>query len=141
MKLENQVISLELAKKLNRLGVEKDSYWMWVKYKMWKEPRVWSSDLASGLKMDCLSGKRERSYAAFTVAELGEMLPKNIYLEKKFYVIDYGIRISNVKRQWRVLLKGIEEHNIYNHFEEAKTEANARAKCLIFLIKEGIIKV
>ncbi len=74
MTIENQVTSLELSRKLKDLRVKQDSYWMWVNYKLWKEPKIWSSDLASGMKITCLSGKREYAYSAFTVAELGEML-------------------------------------------------------------------
>ena len=76
MKLENQVCSLDLAKRLKELGVNQESLWWWVE------------DIASNIHL-CYINKADmfhsikiakeplpvNSYSAFTVAELGEMLP------------------------------------------------------------------
>lgn len=60
MKLENQVCSLELAKRLKELGVKQDSLWVWV-------DRLNNSTV-------CLSQQVQKLipiYSAFTVSELG----------------------------------------------------------------------
>ena len=85
MKLEEQVISLEIAKQLKTLGVKQESMWHWCEVKGGNPPR-------NGVKlfMGCpLKGWKDllydctvtESYSAFTVAELGELLPR--YVEVK----------------------------------------------------------
>jgi hypothetical protein len=69
MKLEKQVCSLKLAQKLRKLGVEQDSIWDWCK----KEGK-WSVEWAYSDEPI----KATAYAAAFTVAELGEMLPTSI---------------------------------------------------------------
>ncbi len=81
MKLENQVCSLKLSKKLKKLEVKQESVWMWVKYELFKKPQLWRSDLATDVKITCLSGKREYAYSAFTATELGKRLPAYIDYE------------------------------------------------------------
>lgn len=95
MKLENQVVSLKLAKKLEKLGVKQKSLWMWVKYELWKKPQVWQSDLATDVKVTCLSGKREYAYSAFTVAELINLLGKKFGVLERFLTGEYGAYIPN----------------------------------------------
>ena len=73
MKIEDQVCSLELSKKLKELGVKQDSIFYWI----------------NGVITDInVSPEQTRNlwypahsytlYSAFTVAELGEMLPPSI---------------------------------------------------------------
>src|SRR4051812_4465836 len=81
MELEYQVCSLEFAKKLEKLGIKQESVFVWwyteamstdVKYfpdQDW-EKLEWSLRPRTSAMTD--SG---RDLAAFTVAELGEMLP------------------------------------------------------------------
>ncbi len=110
MKLETQVIVLELAKRLKELGVKQESLFQWVHHDNGYHPsdpehakewyvhdRSWIAnqhDLALRkvsehiLDEDCIS--------AFTVAELGEMLPKIINLESAELGIDF------YKNQWRI---------------------------------------
>lgn len=64
---EENYTSLELSKKLSEAGCELKSENMWVKYTLWKEPRIWSSDLSSNIKKTCLSGKREYEYPAYDI--------------------------------------------------------------------------
>ncbi len=76
-----QFTSLELAKELKKSGYPQEGLWMWVKYELWKEPKLWLSDMSSQFKTTCLSGKREYEFVAPTVAELGERLPNDKILE------------------------------------------------------------
>lgn len=76
MKLEDQVCSLELAKRLKEFGVKQESafYWTNVHWEKGREPR-WAL-----ISSELINGERWRTpkngFSAFTVAELGEMLTK-----------------------------------------------------------------
>ena len=133
MKLEDQVCSLELAKKLKELGVKQESKWYHN-----------GDDLIYSL---ILPGKfAKNSYASFTVAELGEMLPKAIIKNEIPFTLHTIPDLQfNDKNEWThqgfsCIYWNIAEHeHLCNRF--AKTEANARAECLIYLIEKGYIKV
>lgn len=116
MDIEKQVTSLELSKRLKELGVEQESLFWWVNY-----------DYPLGVRDDLWNvqgnhvGYKEY-YSAFTVAELGEMLPE-------------GIRSSKYQRKW-ICKKG---HTRNTYYEYADTEADARAKMLIYLLENKLI--
>lgn len=113
MTLEQQVCSLDLAKRLKELGVKQESYFWWCRYK----ENGWA--LSSEIGTESLE-----EVAAFTVAELGEMLGANVFSSK------------SVSGSWLVeLLGGGKGRSFYE-----KTEANARAKMLIQLIEQGLLK-
>lgn len=118
MPLKQQVCSLELSKKLKEQGVKQESIFWWVNYSSIKED--WD------LKY---SKKRLASdfVSAFTVAELGEMLP------------EYGCETMKVgKSRWRVTFPcELWEDN--QALFEADTEADARAKCLVYLLENKLI--
>ena len=126
MRIEAQVTSLELAKKLKELGVKQDSAWYWNK---------------DGVL--CLHGLQEDSrytdeeVAAFTVAELGEKLP---LIDQK-YNMTYEVRACAVTRHlWNISYHGGSDNRILgNHVRMAETEANARAKMLIVVLEHGYI--
>jgi hypothetical protein len=138
MKIEKQVCSLELAEKLERLGVEQKSLYYWV-------PNMEGSGHPSSpfeLKEWFFLIDRETrlrrsnpfglSCSAFTVAELGEMLPEGAY----------SLKSPSTKLfmcSWQV---GGEEHRKPHQMKrlcfEAKTEADARAEMLIWLIENDL---
>jgi hypothetical protein len=138
MNIKDQVVSLELAKELKDLGVQQDSYFWWIQY-------CTSDGCKSEWKIEQLycpwSGSLE-TYAVPTVAELGEMLPGEISekignMTANPYFLDCG-KIDS-------------EHSYYVRYIRHATgdtfcimrrskEADARAKMLIYLIKEGIVK-
>lgn len=64
MKLEDQVVSLELAKRLKELEVMQESLFFWCDNWVHSQDSVYHSPTSS------------ETFSAFTVAELGEMLPK-----------------------------------------------------------------
>src|SRR5437870_1122547 len=64
MDLEAQVVSTDIAKKLKALGVKQQSLFHWERLKNGKYTLTGFADIAS-----------EGCYAAYTVAELGEVLP------------------------------------------------------------------
>jgi len=135
MKLENQVCSLELAKKLKELGVKQESLWWWMicpdktyqisnakslGHKYWLEQH--------GEKWKDFP-EEKISYSAFTVAELGEMLPKE-YIS------------ANTSQGWAILLlEKVRKFQELVVLQIADTEANARAKMLIYLLENKLMEV
>ena len=71
MPVEHQVCSHELAKRLAELGVRQESVFWWVDRKL-----MYTGGRAS-------HAPRHGGIAAFTVAELGEMLPDDVIIPAK----------------------------------------------------------
>ncbi len=69
MKLEKQVTSLKLSKKLKELGVKQESWFLWELDDTKEEWVLTDQDKAF------YSEREDRSVSAFTASELGEMLP------------------------------------------------------------------
>ncbi len=117
MKVEDQVCSLELAKRLKELGTKQESLFYWnvqgtLEYAQ-KDFIGYTTDIS-----------------AFTVAELGEMLPAEIG----------GDFIEYWKKHWQGGINYMVSHKEQGT-SSALTEADARAKCLIHLIENGIVKL
>ena len=68
MKLENQIVSLELAKRLKELGCKQDSIFKWHSKLDGKGNRVYTEIVYLPIK------QMEQDYSAFTVAELLNVL-------------------------------------------------------------------
>lgn len=118
MKLEDQVCSLELAKKLKELGVKQKSLFSWVE--------ILAFD--AGWKIEMVHAP-VTGISAFTVAELGEMLPAEI----DGYFIEYW------NNHWQGGINYMVSHKTEGSVS-ALTEADARAKMLIHLIEKGLVK-
>ena len=123
MKLKQQVTSLELSKKLKELGVEQNSYFAWVLNNC--DANIWDETMWESYDGP---NKPEILACAFTVAELGEMLP----LEKCFIDIQ-----GNEEDSWYFHVK--DDRGFQMFVEDAETEANARAKMLIYLLENKLI--
>lgn len=125
MKIEQQVVSLELAKKLKKAGYpQNDSLWYWMNP---RGSKYWH------LELNPTEELREASIeiiAAPTVAELGEKLPFGVVSEKQIGIPSLG---------WRVTFE-IPTQTQLTHSEEAETEADARCLMWLYLKKEGLIK-
>lgn len=111
MPLEKQVISLTLAQRLHKLGVPQASFWYWtIQGPDWSEHSLSTHPVTD-------------HYAAFSVAELGDLLPGEC---------------SSYKHQdfpWCALYHG--ERLIFRTY--GNTEADARAQMLIDLLKRKLI--
>lgn len=137
MKLENQVCTLEQAKRLKELGVKQQANFYWE---------------CHGVNVSLRTSEQIESsnwivFAAFTVAELGEMLP-DVYSVSGiwFSICDAG----NDKNG-----KNLEPPNAFSLFTGKtvhdlqdtpfknlvfETEAEARAEYLIYLLENNLIK-
>jgi hypothetical protein len=119
MKLEEQIVSLELAKKLKELNVKQESYFHWYRY----DGSSNANEFKIGRAVTPASNLEITS--AFTVAELGEMLPHDCRTR----------RSVDEKGKWLVdTLRS-------DRFFRAATEADARAKMLIYLLEKKLIEV
>lgn len=133
MNIESQVCSLELAKKLKELGVKQCSLFWWEEYPSLINLKYIPYRLG-------MENENIKFYSAFTVSELGEMLPTKIYWKDesaeyvylfiKKYPDEYHISYCDLDDKW------------FDWFvTKDKKEANARAKILINLIENSLIKI
>ena len=127
MKLEEQVCSLELAMQLKELGVKQDSLFFYIQRKNEKNFK-----LANNREIKGFEFFYDNIFSAFTVAELGEMLPKECVYQKINYIKYNG----EIRNGWEV--KSINNNNLTCI---AETEANVRANILIHLIENNEIKL
>lgn len=123
MKLDQQVCSLELAKRFKELGVKQESLFYWEHYSI----NGWCIEWCE------LGPFSEHAVSAFTVAELGEMLPDCIKYE---YGYEAYIKSQKKDTEYKIYLDDLEKVAIF--FDE--NEANARAKMLIYLLENGLIE-
>jgi hypothetical protein len=134
MNLESQVCSLELAKRLKELGVKQESYFYWLNNCL----DDWIIFHAENDNCNQHSGpgditflnikKREnKAYSAFTVTELGELLPDWFDSCKR----------NGSKNDWHCRV--FEKDTDKNHHAFAETEVEARAKMLIYLLENKLI--
>jgi hypothetical protein len=115
MKIEHQVCSLDLAKRLKELGVKQESLW-------------WHNRIGDqyGIQLDRPSQDQDsQCWSAFTVAELGEMLPHGFYSRHgvKGYTCGELTQRAKTGRTFT-----------------GDTEADARANALIYLLEHKLIR-
>ncbi|SRR6266487_658899 len=120
MKIEEQVTSLELSKKLKELEVKQESLFYW-----------YTSEFGEQHLENKPSDNEEawRSVSAFTVAELGGMFGKLQVLS------GYAPR-----RLKQFSCKYFYGTAVVKQFE-ADTEADARATMLIYLLENNLMKI
>jgi hypothetical protein len=121
MRIENQVISLEIANKLKKLGVKQESLFYWVT--TFTQP--YHISYTGGFDSELLPDHNDYA-SAFTVAELGEMLPEYFETHRvdEMYFVDYI-------KKGKMLLR------MNGAIED--TEANARGKMLIYLLENKLL--
>lgn len=129
MTIESHVCSLDLARKLRDLGVKQESYFYWFEWATTSivKDKYYSSQISG-----------EKPYSAFLSSELGEMLPNKIILDE-YGELPLG-DIKNCVNHWLTNYFNEEEGHVVLQ-EKADTEANSRAKMLIHLIDQGIVKL
>lgn len=129
MKLEDQVVSLDLARKLKELGVKQEANFFWElkPHPNHKGPRVVSEFAWGGWHREYIA---ENCAAAFTVAELMFLLPQKFSL-CRFYT-DWEWRCVDNRKEC--------EHIVLANTQVANNPADACAKMLIHLAEKGLIK-
>ena len=78
MLLKDQVLSYLLAKKLHDIGVYQTSWFYWY------EKEIVSTEYIESLSKTVWQTNRHKTYCAFSVAELGDMLPDSYMTGKLF---------------------------------------------------------
>jgi len=123
MKLEQQVCSLELSKKLKELGVKQESLFSWVDVRLnYKE-----KDIRYQLVFKCQKFYRDE-VSAFTVAELLDLLPAGTTILKRT-----DITTKTIARYY------VETCEQYNKDWYDENPANACAKMLIYLLENNLL--
>ena len=123
MEIKNQVCSFALATRLKELGACQLSYFVWAR--MWGENSMGDRITFNGVipteSAANNSYLEETLCSAFTVAELGEILVGRAY------------SAGTEKDKWACRLNGVQG------VVTADTEADARAKMLVYLLENNLI--
>ena len=138
--LEQQVTSLVLSKRLKELGEKQDSLYSYFQYDEWNILLRETREIFTP-NNECGYNKENLICSAPTVAELGEVLPGEIYmgsLKQTAYYLDCGKIDSESSTYVRYI-----NHDLHDtlHIEHGKSEANARAKMRIYLIENKLVEV
>jgi hypothetical protein len=146
MKLEQQVCSLDLAKRLKELGVKQESVFWWASFERKDNPGVYPNGLSIEPEWTINNydggsfGRYQyvKHFSAFTVAELGEMLPAQLHIEPSVEHPVHQFVMEKQFSQW---------HAAYIcagcmgkvGSQVADTEADARAKMLCYLLENKLL--
>ena len=123
MTIEQQVSNLELSKRLKELGVKQDSLFVWARQQGHREISLETLERIISIPFIF------ETFCALTVAELGEILKKGMIGSWKSY--DKG---WYCKYEYEA-----DEPEPIKELGGADTEANARAKMLIYLIENKLL--
>jgi hypothetical protein len=134
MSLEKQVCSLNLAKRLMELGVKQESFCYWFTQSNAVPVVPLYGDDAERVFANWGAKKPPSSngglWSAFTVAELGELLPPY------FCTVNGSSTAQWSCRKWS---HGIIDAEVPTQY--AETEADCRALMLIYLLEHSLITV
>lgn len=139
MKLEDQVCSLELAKKLKELGIKQDSLFFHVSWAFTKKEIEEKESYHIFSRERCeVNEDLTIKISAFTAAELGEMLPK--YIKKANIEYYYAQFPSENLDKWIIFYRNF-FYSWNGQNQEDVNEANARAKMLIYLLENNLMEI
>lgn len=135
MKLQDQVITYDQALRLKELGVDQDSAFAFL---TWTQDPVFRSGPGWIRMSDSIAA------AAFTVAELGKMLPE--WLRRSagsLYALHQWHRqkLGDGGFDWWYLGYRYPERNEIVHEVRGSTEAQARAAMLIHLLENNLTTI
>ena len=133
MNLDQQVCNLELAKRLKKLGVPQNP-----KTLFWWIHRRPSRNRSSWLVRFYSDRRSKDDIAAFTVSELGFLLPDYLDDPKKEWLLRF--RQEKHKVGWLVGYGKLYDCGWYV-FMQGRYEANARAKLLIYLLENKLVTI
>lgn len=128
MKLKDQVVNLDLAKRLQKLCVKQESLF------------YWHCGVIDTVHLADRLHDIQKDYSAFTVAELGMLLPYSVH-GKSTSDGEYRIEVkknSSEQNHWISYL--ISDKNRHTPIFISNSEANGRAATLIYLLENGLMK-
>lgn len=130
MEFEKQVCSLELAKKLKDLGVKQESlFWYWED----------ADGISKGSRLEDHEPHNPKrgwnTYSAFTVAELGEMLPRTV----GSYILICAFNPDSSECAISYFMASNSTHHPEIKSQYGDTEADTRAKMLIYLLENNLV--
>lgn len=152
MKLEDQVVSLELAEQLKEAGYPQVGLFNYpICFSITQQGRDYQNSFVCGITFDPNNKKDQMmdefdSIVAPTVAELGEKLPQVLRIEGHAYGMLFSNSDSSFApeidwkepKRYKVWYEDLVVDEIVYGFTEEK-EANARAKMWLHLKKEGLL--
>jgi hypothetical protein len=136
MNLEDQVCSLKLAKRLKELNVRQESYFVYAKEILVPEFRYGGY---AETRPDIWKLIETLIYSAFTVSELGEMLPANINSWGLCFDATSCATENGIKSLWHVTYADYDK-KLMNEISDLNL-ANACGKMLIHLIENKLIEI
>jgi len=137
MKLEKQVVSLELAKQLKELGFEQESLFAWGKLPISSKDGYDGAEYGLFYEWELLVNKGIEIISAYTTSELGEMLPDSIEVPPR---INNSCKLEAILDLEKFVIRyRCEGDSFRNIGMMGRTEADARAKCLIYLKENKLI--
>lgn len=141
MKLKDQVSSLKLAKRLKELGVKQESAFYWKhNTKALREGKVIDADewVLTHYGQPYSVGDIYH-VSAFTVAELGAMLPTTIEMKNQDLRLVVEADQMGAGTGWGVGYKS-PSRQTFPLYEIDDTEADARAKMLVYLLDNLLLR-
>lgn len=139
MKLHEQVCTKEQSRRLAQLGIKQESEFYYTGtygLKHVSAPASWGMEETIGEYVsENINYPAYEIFSAFTVAELGELLPERVLDDGKWQFIDcehfkstlgYRCWISSARTQYALQ-------------DNYKTEAEARAAMIIYLLENGLL--
>ena len=135
MKLENQVISLDLAKKLKELGAKQESIFQWIPYPDGSTKHgEWYLQLVpirDGKGLYNMTG-----LSAYTVAELLELMPEEMTDDTEN---SYSFTLTKAYDFWVATWEN-GEYSTGEQIEDRKA-SDCLAKMLIYLLENDLCQV
>ena len=139
MKIQDQVCTIEQAKKLKELGVEQKSLFFW-----YEDEKLGGVFRSVGMMLN----STEYNYSAFTAAELGVMLPNTLPVtdsslveHQKFYLLRQLFPCEDCEgynTDYEAVTHDLEYDGTF-FSSKGETEAISRAAMLIYLIENNLI--
>ena len=142
MKLENQLTSLEPSKRLKELGVKQNSAFYWINDR--KNATEEISTLRN-IKIPAFAHNHLFHYSAFSVAELGEMLPENIFKKNKLSNKQSCLFLQINKQLYSTGMNYVctycNSDNLPIYHASSEKLADAMAEMIIYLLENKLIKI
>ena len=137
--IEKEVPSLKLCKRLKKLGFPQEGKGEFWEGFWWVRSFMQDWQVSYGIRAGWAKGNEEKYIKAPTVRELGEWLPVEVEIEGNCYHLKFSQSLDN--DNYIYWYEDSNDNTLDNFYAIADTEANARAKILIWLIENGYINL